>query len=120
VVDIGGRSTEMILGRRPHARTVAESFAVGCVSLSMRYFPGGAHAEGFRAAQVAAGAELEEACSRSRRALAQALGSSGTAGAVSQMLQAAAQRRPHHAEGLRWCIERCIEPATSTASICRA
>ena len=40
VVDIGGRSTEMILGegRKP---LVAESFAAGCVSLSMRFFEGG-------------------------------------------------------------------------------
>jgi exopolyphosphatase / guanosine-5'-triphosphate,3'-diphosphate pyrophosphatase len=87
VVDIGGRSTEMILGR---ARTVraAESFKVGCVSLSLRYFPEGRITEaGFRAA----------------------LGSSGTAGAVSQLLAANnitdGSITP---EGLRWCIERCI------------
>ena len=61
VIDIGGRSTEMILGegRQP---TQAESFQVGSVSLSMRYFPEGRYtASSFRAAQVAAGAELEEA-----------------------------------------------------------
>ena len=60
VVDIGGRSTEMILGAG-RVPTVAESFQVGCVSLSMRFFPDGAiGAEGFRQAQIAAGAELEE------------------------------------------------------------
>ena len=61
VVDIGGRSTEMILG---HGRKAlhAESFQVGSVSLSMRFFGDGRlSAEAFRAAQVAAGAELEEA-----------------------------------------------------------
>ena len=60
VIDIGGRSTEMILGRgnRPQR---AESFQVGSVSLSMKYFPGGRFSErAFRDAQVAAGAELEE------------------------------------------------------------
>ena len=49
VVDIGGRSTEMIRGqgRTPQ---VAESFRVGCVSLSMRFFEGGQITrDGFRA-----------------------------------------------------------------------
>jgi exopolyphosphatase/guanosine-5'-triphosphate,3'-diphosphate pyrophosphatase len=61
VIDIGGRSTEMILGRgtRPSR---AESFQVGSVSLSMKYFAEGRFTErGFREAQIAAGAELEEA-----------------------------------------------------------
>ncbi|MDP1792140.1 MAG: exopolyphosphatase, partial [Methylibium sp.] len=60
VIDIGGRSTEMILGQGRTPRQ-AESFQVGSVSLSMRYFPDGRFTpEAFRAAQVAAGAELEE------------------------------------------------------------
>jgi exopolyphosphatase/guanosine-5'-triphosphate,3'-diphosphate pyrophosphatase len=110
VIDIGGRSTELILGR---GRTplVAESFGVGCVSLSMRFFPEGRISEaGFRAAQVAAGAELEEALQPfARRHWQRALGSSGTAGAVSQLLLAAgiSDGRITPA-GLRWCIERCI------------
>ncbi|MGZ8261296.1 MAG: Ppx/GppA phosphatase family protein, partial [Caldimonas sp.] len=40
VVDIGGRSTELILGRGTRPRQ-AESFQVGSVSLSMKYFPEG-------------------------------------------------------------------------------
>ncbi|KAI1696043.1 ppx/GppA phosphatase family domain-containing protein [Ditylenchus destructor] len=61
VIDIGGRSTEMILGRGPQPLR-AESFQIGSVSLSMRYFPDGRFtSEAFREAQVAAGAELEEA-----------------------------------------------------------
>jgi exopolyphosphatase/guanosine-5'-triphosphate,3'-diphosphate pyrophosphatase len=111
VIDIGGRSTEMILGRGSKA-LVAESFAVGCVSLSMRFFPRGEITrEGFRAAQVAAGAELEEALQvfapdRWQRAL----GSSGTAGAVSQLLQAAGVTNGTITpEALRWCMKRCIE-----------
>jgi exopolyphosphatase/guanosine-5'-triphosphate,3'-diphosphate pyrophosphatase len=111
VVDIGGRSTELILGRG-RVPSVAESFGVGCVSLSMRFFDGGRITEeGFRAAQVAAGAELEEglqpfAPSRWQQALA----SSGTASAVSQLLMAngVTDGRITPA-GLRWCIERCIE-----------
>lgn len=111
VVDIGGRSTELILGR---GRTplVAESFGVGCVSLSMRFFPEGRITrEGFRAAQVAAGAELEEALEPfARRNWSEALGSSGTAGAVSQLLatNGVSDGRITPA-GLRWCIERCLD-----------
>jgi exopolyphosphatase/guanosine-5'-triphosphate,3'-diphosphate pyrophosphatase len=111
VVDIGGRSTELILGQ---GRTpgVAESFRVGCVSLSMRYFPEGRITrEGFRQAQVAAGAELEEALVPFARAnWHQALGSSGTAGAVSQLLLASGVTDGRITpDGLRWCIERCLK-----------
>ena len=111
VVDIGGRSTEMILGQGKHA-LVTESFAVGCVSLSMRFFTDGLLTRsGFRAAQVAAGAELEEALqvfAPSR--WQQALGSSGTAGAVSQLLQASGITDGRITPAaLRWCIKRCID-----------
>ncbi len=111
VIDIGGRSTELILGqgRTPQ---VVESFAVGCVSLSLRYFPGGQLTrEGFRAAQVAAGAELEEALQTfGREHWTRALGSSGTAGAVSQVLQAAGVTDGRITpQGLRWCMERCLD-----------
>jgi exopolyphosphatase/guanosine-5'-triphosphate,3'-diphosphate pyrophosphatase len=111
VVDIGGRSTEMILGsgRTPRA---AESFQVGCVSLSLRYFADGRlTAAGFRGAQVAAGAELEEALQPfARRHWREALGSSGTAGAVSDILRAACRTDGSITPtGLRWLIERCVE-----------
>lgn len=110
VIDIGGRSTEMILGQGRRVDE-AESFAVGSVSLSMAHFGDGRlTAAAFRAAQIAAGAELEEglapfAPTRWR----EALGSSGTVGAVSQLLVALG-----HADGLitpprlRTLIERCI------------
>jgi exopolyphosphatase/guanosine-5'-triphosphate,3'-diphosphate pyrophosphatase len=111
VVDIGGRSTEMIVGqgRQPLA---AESFQVGSVSLSQRFFPDGQLAEpAFRAAQVAAGAEFEEALSTfSRERWAEALGSSGTVSAVSQLLQASGVTDGAITPaGLRWCIARCID-----------
>ncbi|MFT3858797.1 MAG: Ppx/GppA phosphatase family protein [Aquabacterium sp.] len=111
VIDIGGRSTEMILGR---GRTpqVTESFKVGSVSLSMQHFPGGRFtAEGFRNAQIAAGAELEEALTLYPRHLwKEALGSSGTVGAVSQILAAnGITDGSITPEALRWCIERCLQ-----------
>jgi exopolyphosphatase/guanosine-5'-triphosphate,3'-diphosphate pyrophosphatase len=111
VIDIGGRSTEMILG---HGRVpeTAESFQVGCVSLSLRYFRDGViTAEGFRAAQVEAGAELEEGLQPFAPTLWEtALGASGTVSAVSHMLEAAGVTDGRITpEGLRWCIARCIE-----------
>jgi exopolyphosphatase/guanosine-5'-triphosphate,3'-diphosphate pyrophosphatase len=110
VIDIGGRSTEMILGqgRQP---TQAESFQVGSVSLSMRYFPEGRYtASAFRAAQVAAGAELEEALAAyTPDRWREALGSSGTAGAVSEVLLACGKTDGRITpEGLRWLITECI------------
>jgi exopolyphosphatase/guanosine-5'-triphosphate,3'-diphosphate pyrophosphatase len=110
VIDIGGRSTELILGqgRKPLA---AESFAVGSVSLSMRYFGDGRlTAEAFRAAQVAAGAEFEEALATfGPDRWARALGSSGTVGAVSQVLQQCGQTDGAVTPaGLAWLIERCL------------
>jgi exopolyphosphatase/guanosine-5'-triphosphate,3'-diphosphate pyrophosphatase len=111
VIDIGGRSTEMILGqgRKPQR---AESFRVGSVSLSMRYFEDGRFTEaGFRAAQVAAGAELEEALQPFAPShWREALGSSGTVGAVSQLLAASGVTDGRITPaGLRWLMERCLQ-----------
>ena len=110
VIDIGGRSTEMILGKaRKPLR--AESFQVGSVSLSMKYFGDGRFTEAaFRAAQVAAGAELEEALEPfASKHWKEALGSSGSVGAVSQVLVA------NHItdgrvtpDGLRWLMDQCL------------
>ncbi len=111
VIDIGGRSTEMILGRGEKPLR-AESFGVGSVGLSMRFFADGRYTpEAFRAAQVAAGAELEEALTLFRPELwREALGSSGTVGAVAQVLAATGQTDGRVTPAaLRWCIERCLE-----------
>jgi exopolyphosphatase/guanosine-5'-triphosphate,3'-diphosphate pyrophosphatase len=110
VVDIGGRSTEMILGRGRKPLT-AESFQVGSVSLSMRYFGDGRFTEAaFRNAQVAAGAELEEALEPFAPAhWAEALGSSGTVGAVSQLLAASRVTDGRITPaGLRWLMDQCL------------
>ena len=110
VIDIGGRSTEMILGhgRKP---VRAESFQVGSVSLSLKYFAGGRFTEAaFRAAQIAAGAELEEALEPfAAPHWQEALGSSGTVGAVSQLLAASGVTDGAVTpEGLRWLMEQCL------------
>lgn len=110
VIDIGGRSTEMILGRG-RKPLVAESFGVGSVGLSVRFFADGRYTpEAFRAAQVAAGAELEEALTLFRPELwKEALGSSGTVGAVSQILAASGKTDGRITQAaLRWCVEQCL------------
>lgn len=114
VIDIGGRSTEIILGqgRQP---LHAESFQVGSVGLSVRFFADGVlSADAFQRAQVAAAAELEEALAlfghdQAQPPWVEVLGSSGTAGAVSQLLEASGQSDGRITPaGLRWCIEACI------------
>ena len=61
VVDIGGRSTEMILGQGFDAR-VMESYRVGSAAWSARYFPDAQFTpRAFRTAEIAAKAVLDEA-----------------------------------------------------------
>jgi exopolyphosphatase/guanosine-5'-triphosphate,3'-diphosphate pyrophosphatase len=89
VVDIGGASTEIIVGRGFVADR-AESFKVGCVNTSLRFFKEGRiDRASLKKAQVAAAAEFEEATAAFSRAQWQeAYGSSGTVGAVSEILRA--------------------------------
>jgi exopolyphosphatase/guanosine-5'-triphosphate,3'-diphosphate pyrophosphatase len=89
VVDIGGASTELIVGRGFTADR-AESFKVGCVNTSIRFFRDGRiDRSSLRKAQVAAAAELEEAVSVfAAEHWDEAYGSSGTVGAVSETLRA--------------------------------
>ena len=63
VIDIGGRSTEMILGQGFDAR-VMESYRVGSAAWSTRYFGDGQFTpRAFKAAEIAAKAVLDEALS---------------------------------------------------------
>lgn len=89
VIDIGGASTELIVGRG-FISEQAESFKVGCVNTSVRFFKDGRiDRANLKRAQVAAAAEFEEAASAfSREHWDEAFGSSGTSGAVSTILRA--------------------------------
>ncbi len=110
VADIGGRSTELILGRRFDAKVV-ESYRVGSVAWSMRYFPqGGFTPEAFEKAQVAAKAVLDEALSAyGRDRWDVAYGSSGTIGAVGDVLGASgAEPGSITREGLAWLHEQLL------------
>ena len=82
VVDIGGASTELIIGRG-YLPKQCESFHVGCVNTSVQFFKDGKiTAKEFKAAQLSAQAEFEEAHQEfSHRQWDAAYGSAGTIGA---------------------------------------
>ena len=110
VVDIGGRSTELILGRH-FAADVTESYRVGSVAWSMKYFPEGLFTESaFTRAEVAAKAVLDEALGSYRRGdWDVAYGASGTIGAVADVLGAAGWPPGIiNRDGLAWLHERLL------------
>lgn len=110
VVDIGGRSTEMILGQGLAAQ-VMESYRVGSVAWSMKYFPQGEFTPAaFERAGVAAKAVLEEALGAySPDRWDVAYGSSGTIGAVSDVLAATGWDAGQVTrEGLDWLVGQLV------------
>lgn len=88
VVDIGGGSTEFIVGQhlKPLER---ESLHMGCVNFSKQFFPGGRiDKASMRAAELVARAEVERIASNFSSANWQeAIGSSGTARALREILE---------------------------------
>ncbi len=88
VVDIGGGSTEFIIGHglKPHER---ESLHMGCVNFSKRFFANGMiDKAALRAAEVAARVEVERIAREfSKGNWQQAVGSSGTARALREILE---------------------------------
>lgn len=89
VVDIGGGSTEIIIGEGVHARKL-ESLYMGCVSMSSRFFADGEITEKrMKRARIAARLELEPVQATFRSyGWDQAVGSSGTIRSVSDVLRA--------------------------------
>ena len=111
VVDIGGRSTEMIIGTGLQAQTM-ESYRVGSVAWSMKYFPSGQFTpHAFKIAEIAAKAVLEEAVSVYRQsAWDVAYGSSGTVGAVGDVLTAAGWPAGIVSQdGLDWLLDKLLK-----------
>jgi exopolyphosphatase/guanosine-5'-triphosphate,3'-diphosphate pyrophosphatase len=88
VIDIGGRSTEFIIGQNKNA-LMLESYRVGSVASSMKYFPNGElTSTAFQKAEVAAKAVLDEAFTVFNRSeWDTAYGSSGTVSAVAEALE---------------------------------
>lgn len=110
VIDIGGRSTEVIVGQGFQARKM-ESYRLGSVAWSVRYFPRGMlTAALMQTAVIAAKAVLDEALDTfTPGSWDEAYGSSGTAGAVAEIL--AANGWPAGtitSEGLDWLTDRLL------------
>ena len=110
VIDIGGRSTELILGQGLTPK-VMESFRVGSIAWSTRYFPDGVFSKrSFEIAEIAATAVLDEALDAYHPDhWNTAYGSAGTVGAISDVLVAAGWPAGSITqEGLDWLLERLI------------
>jgi len=88
VVDIGGGSTEFIIGKR-HEPQLMESLYMGCVSYTLRFFPDRQiDRKRLREAQVAAAKEIELiAADYQRLGWKEAVGSSGSARAIADVLE---------------------------------
>jgi exopolyphosphatase/guanosine-5'-triphosphate,3'-diphosphate pyrophosphatase len=87
VMDIGGGSTEFIIG---HGLTPLklESLYMGCVSFSSRYFPDGKITKhNLAQAELAARCELQNIVADYRGQWQRAIGSSGTAKAIAEILE---------------------------------
>ncbi len=88
VIDIGGGSTEFIIGR--HFKTLhLESLYMGCVSFSLRFFPDGrVDKRSMKEAELAARNELQTIVHAYRATgWEQAVGSSGTAKALCDLVE---------------------------------
>ena len=115
VIDIGGRSTELILGVGMQPLETG-SFRVGSVTWSMKYFSNGELSEqAFYRAEIAAQAVLEEALSHyPRDQWDTAYGASGTVGAVGDILELAG--RPHgeiNRAGLDWLVQQLLRAGSN-------
>jgi exopolyphosphatase/guanosine-5'-triphosphate,3'-diphosphate pyrophosphatase len=89
VVDIGGGSTECILGVGEEVQR-ADSLQMGCVTYSQRFFPDGKLTrDRFKKASLAARLEIEPIEGIFRRTgFVEAVGSSGTVNSIDAMLRA--------------------------------
>lgn len=89
VVDIGGGSTEVILGRQFQPQTM-DSLYMGCVSMSAEFFPGGRiTSPAMKAAELAARQELEPIVARYRSyGWDSAIGASGSILAIQDVVAA--------------------------------
>jgi exopolyphosphatase/guanosine-5'-triphosphate,3'-diphosphate pyrophosphatase len=88
VIDIGGGSTEFIVGRGLEPERL-ESLKIGCVGMTQRFFADGdLDAKAFAAAETHARAEIEAIASAfARSSWSEAYASSGTALALAEILE---------------------------------
>ena len=107
VVDIGGGSTECIIGQKMKPRTM-ESLYMGCVSYTSRFFPGGkVDKKAMKNAELAA-RELVQTIAERFEALGwdEAVGSSGTARSLAEVMEKnGVSDQGITAAGLEWLRE---------------
>ena len=117
VMDIGGGSTELILGQGPTPRAL-ESLHLGCVRMTERFFPGGVITrEAFDAARVASRLELRpvKAFFRGSGDI-EAIGTSGTIISTERVANAIGiVERDLTYEALEELIERVIDAGSVDA-----
>src|SRR5690349_13104963 len=110
VVDIGGGSTEFIVGHKLSAKAM-ESLYMGCVSYSQRYFPDGRiEKKSMKQAELAAREQVQTLAARYERlGWREAVGSSGTARSIAEILQKNGQaERGITDAGLDWLREELL------------
>jgi exopolyphosphatase/guanosine-5'-triphosphate,3'-diphosphate pyrophosphatase len=110
VVDIGGGSTELIIGNKMKPKAM-ESLYMGCVSFTARYFPDGRiEKKALREAQLAARAQVQTIAARyEKEGWKEAVGSSGTARSIAEILAKNGQAdRGITAAGLAWLRDELL------------
>jgi exopolyphosphatase/guanosine-5'-triphosphate,3'-diphosphate pyrophosphatase len=110
VVDIGGGSTECIIGNKLKPKAM-ESLYMGCVSYTTRYFPDGRiEKKAFKQAQFAAREQVQAIATRfEKTGWKEAVGSSGTARSIADVLVKNGQAaRGITAAGLEWLKDQLI------------
>ena len=110
VVDIGGGSTEFIVGHKLSAKAM-ESLYMGCVSYSQRYFPDGRiDKKSMKQAELAAREQVQTIAARyDKLGWREAVGSSGTARSIAEILQKGGQaERGITDTGLEWLREELL------------
>ena len=111
VIDIGGRSTELILGQGS-TPLVMESFRVGSIAWSNRYFSEGQFSKkSFTTAEIAAKAVLDEALDAYHPdRWEMAYGSAGTVGAIADVLVASGWPAGSVTQdGLDWLLDKLLQ-----------
>ena len=114
VIDIGGRSTEFILGQHLNAETT-DSLRVGSVTWSLKYFADGSLSEkNFQRAEIAAESFLDAVADIYQHQYWDvAYGASGTVGAIADILAGAGfEEGKVTRKGLAWLRAQLIKAKT--------
>ena len=111
VVDIGGGSTEFIVGHKLRTKEM-ESLYMGCVSYTARFFGDGRiDKKALKQAELAAREQVQTIAARfEREGWSEVVGSSGTARSIAEILQKnGLAEGVITAEGLAWLREKLLE-----------